>query len=196
MVNRLEQQLAFLCEIDKLKSILRKSRIFDGTREETSAEHSWHLAMLAGWLHEYAREPVDPFHSVKLALVHDIVEIDAGDTFIYDKTRQQDRLERETRAAERIFALLPEDQRRDMWALWHEFEAGRTPEARFVRALDRIQPMLLHAMTGCRVWFENGVTRSQVLERIKEIERHIPALWPVALEIVDRAVREGMLANS
>src|SRR5204863_6389117 len=150
--TRLTQQIAFVMEIDKLKTILRQTSLMDNSRRENSAEHSWHLAVMALTLGDYAEPGTDLTHVVKMVLVHDIVEIDAGDTFAYDAQGYTDKNEREERAAARIFGLLPKDQCDELLALWHEFEAIDTPEARFANALDRLEPLLGNYATGGGSW--------------------------------------------
>lgn len=141
-MTRLDQQLAFILEIDKLKEVLRQTRLITGERRENSAEHSWHIALLAILLAEYANTPVDVLRVVKMLLIHDIVEIDAGDTFAYSAVPKAEQALREQLAAQRIFGLLPPDQEEEFVALWEEFEAGATPEAQFAHALDRFMPFL------------------------------------------------------
>ena len=151
--NRLQKQLQFILEIDKLKKIVRQSPLADQSRKENDAEHSWHLAVMAILLSEYAQERhIDIFHVVKLALIHDLVEIDAGDTFCYDEIGNRQKLKRETRAADRIFNILPQDQAMQFRDLWDEFEARETPEACFAAALDRLQPLLLNFHTQGGTW--------------------------------------------
>jgi putative hydrolase of HD superfamily len=193
--ERLVQQLGFVMEIDKLKGVLRQSLLADQSRRENSAEHSWHLAMMVLVLAEYVPGPIDTTRALELALTHDLVEIDAGDTFVYDDEACRDQGEREQRAAARVFGLLPEDQQAALWEQWRELEAGQTPEAKLVRVLDRLQPILLHEATTGVVWQRHGVSKSQVLKRVTEIERHAPALWPVVCRIVDDAVASGRLKD-
>ena len=147
-LSRLEQQIAFITEIDKLKTILRQTPLMDNSRRENSAEHSWHLAVMALTLAEYAEAGTDLNRVVKMVLIHDIVEIDAGDTFAYDVQGYTDKANREELAAARIFGLLPDDQRDEIMALWHEFEAITTPEARFANALDRLEPLIGNFVAG------------------------------------------------
>ena len=161
--ERLHQQLQFLLEVDRLKQVLRRNYLMDGTRRENTAEHSWHITLAVWILAEYSNVPVDLMHVVKMLLVHDIVEIDAGDTFAYDVAGHEDKDEREQRAADRLFGLLPADQRDEMRALWDEFEALQTPEARFARAVDMLMPMLHNLHSGGKGWRENGVTSDRVL---------------------------------
>ena len=184
--QRLERQLAFIAEIDRLKSVLRRTTLCDGSRAENSAEHSWHLAVAALTLAEHAGPEVDVAHVVRMVLVHDLVEIDAGDTFAYDAKANEDKEAREQRAADRIFGLLPREQGAELRALWEEFELGETPSARFAIALDRLQPLLSnhHAKGGS--WKAHGVNRAQVLRRMAPIEHAAPLLWPTVLDIVEQ----------
>lgn len=183
--DRLTEQLAFLAEIDALKSVVRQSPLVDRSRRENSAEHSWHLAMFA--LVFADDETVDTAQVIKLLLVHDIVEIDAGDAPIHGNHDSQATEARENAASERLFGLLPGDQAAKFKALWHEFEAAETPEARFAKALDRLQPLLLNTLTGGGTWAESGVSEQQVHERYgPTIERGSPALWRRARQLVQR----------
>jgi putative hydrolase of HD superfamily len=193
----LRRQLAFLAELDQLKSIVRQSPLINRSRKENSAEHSWHLAMFALVLSEHARG-VDILHVVKLLLVHDIVEIDAGDAPIHVAGKDKALLEEEERqAAERIFGLLPSPQSQVFLDLWLEFEAAETPAARFAKALDRLQPLLLNTLTQGGTWAENGVTEQQVMERYGPIiERGSPALWREAVERVRRHFAEKATPDS
>ncbi|MBV9772663.1 MAG: HD domain-containing protein [Gemmatimonadetes bacterium] len=191
--DRIARQLRFVVEIDRLKRVLRQTLITDASRRENSAEHSWHLAIMAALMYEHAAEPVDVLHTVKMVLVHDIVEIDAGDTFGYDTAGHLDKEEREKRAADRIFALLPEDQAGELRALWDEFEAGATPEARFALAMDRIQPLLNNFHTQGGTWKQHGITREQVLKRMDPIRTGAPPLWPYVLRIVDESCAAGYI---
>ena len=193
--DRIEQQIAFIVEIDKLKQVLRRTYLIDGKRRENSAEHSWHLAAMAVLLLEYAREELDLARVVKMLLLHDVVEIDAGDTFAYDEAGHADKKEREQRAAERIFNLLPSDMAEEVFALWEEFEAGATPEAKYAEALDRFQPILLNYGSGGIAWREHGISAEQVRARNRRIEAGAPALWTYVRGLIDRAVSSGRLAS-
>ena len=184
--SRLAAQLAFVVEIDRLKSVLRQTPLCDGSRRENSAEHSWHLAIMAMLLAEHADAAVNATRAVRMLLVHDLVEIDAGDTFAYDATANVGRADRERIAAERIFGLLPDDQGAELRALWEEFEAQESTDARFAVALDRMQPLLNNHHSSGGSWVVHGVSRSQVLARMRPIQDAIPAAWPVVLDLVDR----------
>ena len=163
-VTRLEEQFAFILELDKLKQVMRQSYLTDNTRRENDAEHSWHLAMMALVLHEYAADPqTDLLRVIAMVLVHDLVEIDAGDTFLYDERGNADKEAREQTAAARVFGLLPADQSAYLRGLWEEFEAAQTPEAQFARSLDRVEPLLLNYHTECRSWREHQVSLDMVL---------------------------------
>ncbi len=150
--DRLAQQMAFIIEIDRLKTVLRRTLIADGSRHENSAEHSWHLALAAMVLAEHSDEPVALLRVLQMLLVHDIVEIDAGDTFYYDDAGRQDKAEREQRAADHLFGLLPDDQAAELHALWTEFEARQTAEARFANALDRLMPLIHNTLNDGHTW--------------------------------------------
>jgi len=195
--QRLEQQVRFLVELDKLKTVLRQTPLMDGSRRENDAEHSWHVALMAALLSEYAApEEIDLLRAIKMLLIHDVVEIDAGDTYCYDEAGQRERAARERKAADRIYRLLPQDQAREWRALWDEFEARQTPESRFANAMDRFQPLLHNYITGGRSWKEHAITRTQVETRNQAIEEGAPALWAYTLELVRRAVERGQLAGT
>jgi putative hydrolases of HD superfamily len=193
--TRLDRQLAFLLEADGLKRVQRRNHLADGSRRENSAEHSWHLALFALVLLEHAAEPVDVCRVLRLLVVHDLVEIDAGDTFAYDADGQADKAERERAAAERLFALLPEDQAAEVRALWDEFEARATPEARFAHAMDRLQPILLNALTAGGTWREHGVTASEVRAYNRHMADGAPRLWAHAQQVLAEAVERGHLSE-
>ena len=189
----LARQIQFLLEIDRLKQITRRTLIADGSRRENDAEHSWHLALFAVVLAEHGPAELDLARVIKMVLVHDLVEIDAGDTYCYDPAACATQRDREVAAAERIFALLPPDQRDELRELWEEFEAKDTAESRFAAALDRLQPVLLNCHTQGRAWLEHGVTRAQVIERNRHIAAGAPRLWEYALALIDDAVEKGYL---
>jgi putative hydrolases of HD superfamily len=190
-MERLERQLAFLLEADKLKTVFRRNLIADGSRTENDAEHSWTFALAAVLFAETAREPVDLLKVVRIALIHDVVEVDAGDTFIYDEAAKQGQREREERAAQRLFGLLPEDQARELLALWHEFEEGQTKEARFARAIDRLAAVVLNHASQGRSWRRHGVTKERILEINSRIDQGSPALWRLVQQLVEDATRKG-----
>jgi putative hydrolase of HD superfamily len=193
--ERLARQIAFLIEIDKLKSILRRTYLVDDPRHENSAEHSWHLAVMAMLLAEHANAEVNLLHVLKMLLVHDVVEIDSGDTYIYDVAGNASKAVREQEAARRLFGLLPDDQRDEMHRLWEEFEARRTPEARFAAALDRLMPMLHNYHTQGRSWREHGVTSAQVIDRNGHMAEGAAGLWEYAEAMIQDAVGKGYLTE-
>ncbi|HEY7120904.1 MAG TPA: HD domain-containing protein [Tepidisphaeraceae bacterium] len=191
--DRLQKQLAFLLEIDKLKQVFRRTLIADGSRRENDAEHSWHLAIMAAVLAEYGPPELDLARVMKMLLAHDLVEIDAGDTYCYDAAACLTQSDREATAARRVFSLLPADQADDLRALWEEFESRQTAEARFAAALDRVQPVLLNHHTQGKAWREHGVTRAQVIERNRHIDAGAPQLWTLIRTLIDDAVDKGYL---
>ena len=180
MNDRLEKQLRFALEADKEKNIVRQTLISDGSRRENDAEHAWHAALMAVLLHEHSNEKIDLLRTVTMLLIHDIVEIDAGDTYAYDEQAKLSQRDRETAAADRIFGLLPGDQRDSLRALWEEFEAGVTAEAKFARTMDNLQPMTLNNATGGRVWKERGVALHQILKRNEITAEGSQVLWEYA----------------
>lgn len=194
-MNRLDQQLSFILEIDKLKTILRQTLLTDSSRRENSAEHSWHLAIMSVLLAEYATEPVDMLRVIKMLLVHDLIEIAAGDTFAYDVAGNVGRAEREEHGAERIFGLLPEEQGRELRALWEEFDAFKTPESKYANALDRLQPLLHNARTEGGTWRIHSVARDQVYRRMEPIRSALPELWPVVTRIIEDACARGWIVT-
>jgi putative hydrolase of HD superfamily len=192
--DRLESQIQFVAEIDKLKSVLRQTLLIDRTRRENSAEHSWHIAVLAILLSEYARKSdIDLLRVIKMALIHDLVEIDAGDTYCYDEKGALDQGEREERAADRIFGILPPDQAEELLTLWREFERGETPEAQFTAALDRVQPLINNYNTDGEMWREHGIKRGQVVRRNNVVNEGSPVLWEYTSQLINDAVKRGML---
>ena len=193
MDDRLTQQISFILELDRLKTVIRRSYLFDQSRRENSAEHSWHVAMLANVLTEYADEPVDVDRVTKMLLVHDIVEIDAGDKMVYDTAARAQNAAKETAAAERIFGLLPPEQTTLLGDLWREFEAGKSPEARFAKTLDRLMPLLHNLHTGGRTWHENGIRKHQVLEINAHMEAGSKRLWQYVRQRIEEAAERGEL---
>ena len=188
---RLREHLTFLIEIDKLKTVLRQSPLAAAPRRENDAEHSWHLALMVLVLAEYADEPVDVGHTIKLVVVHDLVEIYAGDTPIYDAEAGVSQQEREVAAADRLFGILPTDSGRVLRALWDEFEARETPEARFAKAMDRLQPLLLNWMAKGGTWRTPGVTADGVRSRKAVIGEASTTLWEAATHLIDEGERRG-----
>jgi putative hydrolase of HD superfamily len=193
--NRLAAQLRFIVEVDRLKTVLRRTWLTDGSRRENSAEHSWHLALMAVLLSDHAPAGSDLSRVVRMLLVHDVVEIDAGDTFAYDAGANRDRAVRERVAADRLFGLLPPDQAVALRSLWDEFEAGETPDARFALALDRLQPLLQNVHSDGGAWRTHGVTREQVLERMRPIEAVSGEVWGYVEDAVNRVWAAGWLGD-
>ncbi|ELA9459196.1 HD domain-containing protein [Vibrio alginolyticus] len=195
-MERLEKQLALVIELDKLKSILRRTRVKSAEgRLENSGEHSWHVALMAILMEEHANAPVDICRVMKMLLIHDVVEIDAGDTFVYDTAAFQEQAEKEIRAAERLFGMLPSDQEQELLALWHEFEAAQTDDAKYAKALDRLIPMLLNYHNNGQSWKEHGVSREQALTINKRIEFGSVTLWDKAKELIEEATEKGWLKS-
>ena len=195
-IQRLEQQMEFMIEIDKLKQVSRKTILTDRSREENSAEHSWHIALAAFLFSEYAQDQeINWYRVIKMLLVHDLVEIDAGDTYCYDHQGRKDQAQREEAAAERIFKILPPDQSRSFRALWDEFENRKTPESIYANALDRFQAFLQNYITEGQVWRENNITRRQVKERMQPVFAGAPLLWDLVKLFMDDAVQKKYLAG-
>lgn len=175
--TRLEQQIAFCREIDKEKMIGRQTYLSDGSRKENDAEHAWHMAIMTFLLCEYANEEIDVLKTIMMLLIHDLVEIDAGDTYAYDDDAKSTQREREVKAADRIFGMLPEDQGKKLRALWEEFEACETAESRFARTMDNIQPLILNDASNGKSWVEHGVHLHQIMNRNKNNAKGSEALW-------------------
>lgn len=195
MDDRLTEQIRFLIEIDKLKTVHRRAKIIHGDRPENDAEHSWHLAMMALLLKEHANQDVDLLKVLKMLLVHDLVEIDAGDTFAYDAKGHEDKYEREKQAAKRLFGMLPPDQERELTELWEEFERMETIEARFASALDRLQPLIHNHLNDGDTWQTYGITSGQVTARNRKIAEGSEKLWDLAQSIIAKSVEQGILAE-
>lgn len=191
--ERLEKQIRFIMEADKVKNIFRQTYLADGERKENDAEHSWHLAMMAVLLQEHMKEKADLAKVMTMVLIHDLVEIDAGDTYAYDEKGARTKREREVKAADRIFGLLPEDQGAYFRELWEEFEAYETPEAKFAHLLDNFQPLLLNDASGGKSWKEHGVHRAQPMKRNERIPETSETVWEKMLEIFDKHVECGNL---
>ncbi|EGQ7851642.1 HD domain-containing protein [Vibrio vulnificus] len=193
-MERLNKQLALLMELDKLKSVLRRTRVKSADKRlENSAEHSWHVALMALLMEEHANESVNICRVVKMLLLHDVVEIDAGDTFVYDAVASKQQAEKELAAAQRLFGMLPADQGEELLQLWLEFEAAQTADAKFGKALDRIIPMLLNYHNQGQIWQEHGVTRLQALTVNQKIDLGSHVLWDKAQEIIEQATQNGWL---
>ena len=195
MDQRMEQQFAFALEVDKLKNIFRQTRLSGHGRRENDAEHSWHIALMAYLFREYANEEVDILRVMLMCLVHDIVEIDAGDTYAYDAQGLATQKAREAAARERLYSIIPEDQGAELAALFDEFEACETPEARFARALDNIQPMMLNHSNGGGDWRERGIAAEQVYRRQSGTRLGSEKLFAVADEVIRENIRKGNLTE-
>ncbi|MCB5599555.1 HD domain-containing protein [Blautia hansenii] len=195
MEERLKKQMDFLLEVDKLKFINRQTYLSDGTRRENDAEHSWHLALMAVLLSEHADEEVDLLKVITMVLIHDLVEIDAGDTYAYDEAGKQTQRIREEKAADRIFAMLPKDQGGKFRALWEEFDAYETPEAKFAHVCDNVQPLILNHATGGKSWRERGIRRSQVEKRNSRVGESSRTMKAYVEDILDKNVEKGNLKN-
>lgn len=178
--ERLQRQIDFCRELDKEKFITRQTYLTDGNRKENDAEHAWHMAVMAIILSEYSNEPIDLLKTVTMILMHDVVEIDAGDTYAYDEQGKKTQREREENAANRLYGMLPDEQREKFRGLFEEFEARQTPEAKFAKAMDNLQPLMLNAATGGKSWEERGIRISQVLQRNEITPNGAKALWDYA----------------
>ncbi|MEC0369277.1 HD domain-containing protein [Paenibacillus chibensis] len=194
MNGRLSSQLEFIREVDRLKTIFRQTYLMDASRRENDAEHSWHITLMAWLLEEHAAQGrVDILRVMKMLLIHDLVEIDAGDTFAYDIKGQEGKFDREREAATRIFGLLPAEQSGELMELWLEFEQGETPEARYAAAMDRIQPLLHNYFTQGKAWRKHGVTLGRVQGRIRFLEADLPEVHSLVTELLEDAVEKGYL---
>jgi putative hydrolases of HD superfamily len=191
--ERLLKQIEFIKEIDKVKYIQRKTKLFNSNRNENDAEHSWHLALMALVLSEHANQAIDLLKVLKMVLIHDLVEIDAGDTFLYDSHKSHSNTEEERIAAARIFGILPQEQAVEMIAIWEEFEEGQTQEAKFARAMDRLEPLLQNASNNGGTWQEFGVDYPKVYEKKKVIKEGSEILWDFADELLKDSVEKGLL---
>lgn len=191
--ERLKKQLEFLVEIDKMKNVLRRTLIVDGSRRENDAEHSWHLAMLAMVLEEYSEREINISRVVRMCLVHDLVEVYAGDTFAYDEKGYEDKFARETAAADKLFSMLPTEQGEEFRALWEEFDEAQTADAMYAAAMDRLQPMMNNFLTDGHTWKEGKVTSDKVLDRMQPIKKATPELWQVVEYIVSTSIERGIL---
>jgi putative hydrolase of HD superfamily len=197
MPSRLSQQIRFILEVDKLKQILRQTLKIADRQRENDAEHSWHLALMVLVLAEHANRPdLDVLKVLGMVIIHDLVEIDAGDTFVYDEAGMTDKAEREQKAADRIFGLLPDDQEEHFRALWEEFEERESPEARFAAALDRLQPVLQNINTDGHAWKHHGIRHNQVLDRNRHMAEGSEAIWEYARAEIQKAVDRGDLLPS
>lgn len=194
-MTRLEQQIQFLVEIDKVKNIFRQTYLADGNRKENDAEHSWHIALMAFLLKEHVEEPVDVMKVIIMVLIHDLVEIDAGDTYAYDAAGATDKRKREEKAADRIFGLLPKDQGIYFRELWEEFEAYETADAKYAHLLDNFQPVLLNDASGGKSWAEHGVKKSQIYKRNEKVEATSKSVWEMMQKIVQKNITLGNIKD-
>ena len=190
-MTRIEKQISFIVEIDKVKNIFRQTLLADGNREENDAEHSWHIALMAILLKEYAEDEVDVLKVMTMVLLHDLVEIDAGDTYAYDTLATASKREREVKAADRIFGMLPEDQGNYFRALWDEFEEYETADAKYAHLLDNLQPLLLNDASGGISWREHGVKKAQIYKRNERIEETSAVIWKKIQELIDKNIALG-----
>lgn len=190
-MERLQKQMDFIVEVDKVKQIIRQTYLSDASRKEDDAEHSWHLALMAVLLSEYSNEEVDLKKVVPMVLIHDLVEIDAGDTYAYDEAGAQTKVERETKAADRIFGMLPEDQGRWFRDLWDEFEAYESADAKFAHVLDNCQPLVLNDASNGRSWAEHGVRKSQIYKRNEYTSEGSREIWKYMQKLIDKHVELG-----
>lgn len=196
-MSRLEKQFEFIREIDKEKLIERQNYITNGRRKENDAEHAWHLALMTILLNEYANEPIDVLRTVTMVLLHDIVEIDAGDTYAYNEAGALDQHERETAAADRIFGLLPEDQAKKLREIWEDFENCETPESKFAHTMDNIQPLMLNDASDGKSWSEHGVHLQQIMKRNRRTSDGSEKLWNYALDnFITPNVEKGNIINN
>lgn len=194
--ERLQKQFAFIREIDKEKFIKRQTYLSDGVQKENDAEHAWHMAVMTLLLSEYANEEIDVLKTISMLLIHDLVEIDAGDTYAYDEEGKKTKQQREEKAAERIFGILPEDQGRYLRSLWDEFEAQQTKEAKFARTMDNIQPTMLNAATDGKSWEERGIRLSQILGRNKNTAAGSESLWEYSYQnFIEPNVKRGKIKD-
>lgn len=192
--ERLFKQIEFIVEIDKAKQIFRQNVVIGTTRNENDAEHSWHLAVMAIILSEYSTsKDLDVLKVIKMVLIHDLVEIYAGDTFCYDEKANEDKEQREQCAARRLFSILPSDQIKEMDELWREFEEAKTPEARFAICLDRLQPLILNYNTEGHTWKKPGVTSAMVLKRNEPMQDNTHSLWEYVKEVIEDSIQKGYL---
>lgn len=194
-MERLEKQIQFLLELDRLKEIKRQTLIASGIRQENDAEHSWSLALMCLMFQEYANTPIDVLRAMEMVLVHDVVEIDAGDTYAYDDTGNATKAEREQKAANRIFSILPKDQALYFRNLWEEFETGETNEAKYAMTMDKVQPLLLNDKTDGQMWRSHQVTKSQIMKRNAHTGDGAEALWQYALQKIKENIQKGNIKD-
>ena len=189
--DRLNDQLLFTAKIDEMTSVLRRTLLIDRSRRENDAEHSWHIAVMAMLYKEYAKEPVDIGRVVQMCVVHDLVEIEAGDTFAYDTEGNKNKEQREKEAADKLFSMLPKEQGDMIRALWEEFDAMETPDSRYAACMDRLQPFLHNTLTDGHTWVEGGVDRKAVEKRMAPIKDFMPEVYKWIDENIDHAVHMG-----
>ncbi len=195
MRESLKKQVEFISELEKLKTVFRQNQTLDGDRYENSAEHSWHAALMVILFADYAPEGTDVVRSMKMILIHDVVEIDTGDTFLYDEKRREEVAKEEETAAERIFSMLPDPQNSELLALWREFEARETPDAKFAVVMDALQPLLNHPVTRRDGQNIHNVTKSQIINKKSFIKEISPDLWEVAMDAIKRCVKKGLVKD-
>lgn len=193
MNDRLKKQVEFMLELDKMKNLYRQTYVLHEDRKENDAEHSWHLAILAMLMAEHANKPVDAVKIIKMVLIHDVVEIDAGDTYCYDTEGCKTKADREEKAAQRIFGLLPDDQKKEFYDLWREFEDSETDDARFAAVLDRVLPLLLNYTKGGISWKEHGIAKEQVMGRNKEYFGESDEIAELIVSVIEDAYDKGWL---
>lgn len=191
--ERLSKQLEFIVEIDKLKYIKRKTKLFNSDRHENDAEHSWHLAMMVMTLAEHANEEIDMLKVLRMVLIHDLVEIDAGDTFLFDTTKDHDNTAEELVAAKRIFGLLPQDQTTEFLNVWEEFENAETAEAKFAKTIDRFEPILQNMSNGGGTWVEYNVALKSIWEKLKPIKAGSDVIWDYSENLIEQSIASGIL---
>ena len=194
-MDRLSKQMNFILELDRLKDIKRQTYKLNGIEQENDAEHSWHLAVMALLLSEYSNEKVDILRVMSMVLIHDVIEIDAGDTYAYDEAGNQTKRERELKAAKRLFGMLPEVQEKQMWGLWDEFENFKTPESKFANVLDRVQPGMLNDATGGKAWLEHDVAKHQIVNRNAKIHEGSEILSEYMMNMIDKNVKLGKIKD-
>lgn len=191
--EKLKKQIEFAVTVDEMKNILRRNLVVDGSRRENDAEHSWHLAIMAMLLEEYSAQKVNIERVLKIALVHDLVEVYAGDTFAYDEKGYEDKEAREIAAADKLFGMLGGEQGAEIRALWDEFEAGETPEAKYANAIDRIQPLILNYLTNGHTWKQGNVHAPQIYKRMDIIRTAAPELWQIVEGVIADSIEKGIL---
>lgn len=193
--DKLKRDIDFIIELDKMKSILRQNSLIDGSRKENDAEHSWHIAVMAMVLHEYSNLTIDLCKVIKMLLIHDLVEIYAGDTFCYDEEGNETKEERELKAADKLFNMLDEDKGKELRSLWAEFEERKTNEAIFAAAMDRLQPLFSNYYNEGGTWKKFNVNKEAVYKRIEPIKEASDEIWKLVTNMIEDAIRKGYIAN-